>query len=559
MCLSDMVDVAESQYMFVEYAATTRPSQGEKRRRGGPTEVRSHITKAFHRRTKITRLKASTRVPATPELKPQTSTGAAKGDDDAAQIERSLSSDKDAKTGVARNWCSSKDGSVQYYTDQQSNTVLRDGGFNAFDLLTSQRMPQYIHLVLDHALQISWPNTIPIKSKAVINPVQSAWLKCAMQWPVVFHAFIYATTLHLLNASNGRELIQSGPLIRLSHKTETIKLVNQQLRSLDGPASDALIMAVAILAIHGSRDETEYPEVHPPSPLASAQNVHVYGNMINDEQHTQAILLLIEQKGGLESLELFGMADIMALCDLYFATKHIRRPAFPLQRPSMSLVLSGRHVLDSRAIELDSELGTGFRYFRSNSTGYELLEVLESFSEVTNALDHYARGGSAAPELVDLIEARNASQHRLLSLLPKRVDLTDAEVCVQQATRLATMIFSDMVLFPLPPTQRMKPKLARELVDILEACTLLRCWDVHGQVLVWILTLGTVAASFTPERTWYVEQLSYRLSVMSIDDLPELESICSKFLWWQPICGGPVQTLWYEVQLEFQAAESLPD
>ncbi|KAK5031560.1 hypothetical protein LTR13_007549 [Exophiala sideris] len=517
-----MVDVAESQYMFVEYAATTRPSQGEKRRRGGPTEVRSHITKAFHRRTKITRLEASTRVPATPELKPQTSTGAAKGDDDAAQIGRSLSSDKDAKTGVARNRCSSKDGSVQYYTDQQSNTVLRDGGFNAFDLLTGQRMPQYIHLVLDHALQISWPNTIPIKSKAVINPVQR-------------------------------------PLIRLSHKTETIKLVNQQLRSLDGPASDALIMAVAILAIHGSRDETVHPEVHPPSPLASAQNVHVYGNMINDEQHTQAILVLIEQKGGLESLELFGMADIMALCDLYFATKHIRRPAFPLRRPSVSLVLSGRHVLDSRAIELDSELGTGFRYFRSNSTGYELLEVLESFSEVTNALDHYARGGSAAPELVDLIEARNASQHRLLSLLPKRVDLTDAEVCVQQATRLATMIFSDMVLFPLPPTQRMRPKLARELVDILEACTLLRCWDVHGQVLVWILTLGTVAASFTPERTWYVEQLSYRLSVMSIDDLPELESICSKFLWWQPICGGPVQTLWYEVQLEFQAAESLPD
>ncbi|KAK4938990.1 hypothetical protein LTR10_020649 [Elasticomyces elasticus] len=504
-----MVDVAESQYMFVEYAATTRPSQGEKRRRGGPTEVRSHITKAFHRRTKITRLEASTRVPATPELKPQTSTGAAKGDDDAAQIGRSLSSDKDAKTGVARNRCSSKDGSVQYYTDQQSNTVLRDGGFNAFDLLTGQRMPQYIHLVLDHF------------------KVPGLNVPCSV---LLFHAFIYATTLHLLSASNGRELIQSGPLIRLSHKTETIKLVNQQLRSLDGPASDALIMAVAILAIHGSRDETVHPEVHPPSPLASAQNVHVYGNMINDEQHTQAILVLIEQKGGLESLELFGMADIMAL-----------------------------HVLDSRAIELDSELGTGFRYFRSNSTGYELLEVLESFSEVTNALDHYARGGSAAPELVDLIEARNASQHRLLSLLPKRVDLTDAEVCVQQATRLATMIFSDMVLFPLPPTQRMRPKLARELVDILEACTLLRCWDVHGQVLVWILTLGTVAASFTPERTWYVEQLSYRLSVMSIDDLPELESICSKFLWWQPICGGPVQTLWYEVQLEFQAAESLPD
>jgi hypothetical protein len=35
--------------------------------------------------------------------------------------------------------------------------------------------------------------------------------------------------------------------------------------------------------------------------------------MVNEEQHLQAIILLIMQKRGLESLELFGMADTMAL------------------------------------------------------------------------------------------------------------------------------------------------------------------------------------------------------------------------------------------------------
>ncbi|KAI1607917.1 hypothetical protein EDD37DRAFT_670367 [Exophiala viscosa] len=554
-----MADVVESQYMFVEYAAATVPSPNGKRRRGGPTEVRSHITREFHRRTKIKRLKACTGITATPELKLQARTGAAEEDHDAKQVEESQSPEKDPEMGAAWNRCSSNDISLQQSDAHRSNVFLGDGGFNAFDILTGQRMPRYIHLVLDHALQISWPNTLPVMSKAVVNPVKGAWLKCAMQWPVVFHAFIYATTLHLLCAYNGQELIESGPLMRLSHKTETIKLVNEQLRSLKSPASDALIMAVVILAIHGSRDEKEYPKVHPPSPLASAQNLHVYGNMVADEQHTQAILLLIKQKGGLEAFELFGMADTMALCDLYFSTKHICRPAFSLRRPPQSLVVDGKHVLDSRAIELDSELGTGFRYFRSNSTSCELLEVLQSFSEVTNALDHHARGGSTAPELVDLIEARNASQHRLLSNLPERVDLTDAESCVQQATRLATLIFSDMVVFPLPPTQRVKPRLARNLIDILEACDLLRCWDLHGQVLMWALTLGAIAASFTPERIWYVDQLKYRCSVWSVDELPLLESICSKFLWWGEVCGGPVLTLWSEVQAGFPAIHILAD
>ena len=135
----------------------------------------------------------------------------------------------------------------------------------------------------------------------------------AMEWPVAFHAFIYATTLHLLCAYNGRELIDSAPLLRLSHKVETIKLVNEQLHNLEGAPPDALIMAVAVLSVHGSRDDTPYPEVHPISPLAKAQNLHVYGNMVNEEKHIRGIMLLITQKGGLDGMELYGMADTMAL------------------------------------------------------------------------------------------------------------------------------------------------------------------------------------------------------------------------------------------------------
>jgi len=369
-----------------------------------------------------------------------------------------------------------------------------------------------------------------------------------MQWPVAFHAFTYATTLHLLCVHRGRELVKSAPLMRLHHKVEAIKLVNEQLRNLTGPPTDALIMSVAILAIHGSYDEFVYPEIHPTSPLATAQNLHVYGNMVNEEQHLQAIILLIMQKGGLESLELFGMADTMALCDLYFSTKYVRKPVFSLLRPAQSLVMSGKHQLDSAAIELDSELGSGFRYFRATPAGRKVLEVLDSWVEVTTALDHYVRKGPTAPELVDLIEARGASQHRLLSQMPDPLEFTEPDSCIHQVARLATLIFGDMAIFPLPPTQGVKPRLAAMLMEVLQICDQSGCWDLHAHVLVWALTLGAIAASFTPTRIWYVDQLRHRTSDLQITDWTALESICSRHLWWKPVCSKPAEELWLEIR-----------
>lgn len=165
------------------------------------------------------------------------------------------------------------------------------------------------------ALAHSWPRTVPVRSEALtLNPVRSAWLQCAMEYPVLFHAVIFATTFHLLCLHRGREIAQRAPEWRLFHKVETIKLVNEQLRTLKGAVpSDALIMAVAILSIHGTRDETVYPVVHPLSPLAEAQNLHIYGDLRNDEEHVQGIILLISKKGGLDGIQLYGLADTMQL------------------------------------------------------------------------------------------------------------------------------------------------------------------------------------------------------------------------------------------------------
>ena len=234
-------------------------------------------------------------------------------------------------------------------------------------------------------------------------------------------------------------------------------------------------------------------------------------------------------------------------CDLYFASKYACKPNFAWRHPVTSLVTGGRHVLDPVAIDLDSKLGAGFRYLRQTAAGQRLLDVLHAYSEVTVALDHHVRGGPTAPELVDLMAVRNCTQHRMLSQFENQLDLSSPEFCVHHTVRLATLIFSEMVIFCLPPPQGVKPRLALMLRQTLETCHLLRCWDLHSQVLLWALTLGAISSNFTSNRAWYIDQLLQQTSIMQIQDWYILETVCSRFLWWKPVCSEPLRWVWSEM------------
>ena len=62
-----------------------------------------------------------------------------------------------------------------------------------------------------------------------------------------------------------------------------------------------------------------------------------------------------------------------------------------------------------------------------------------------------------------------------------------------------------------------------------------------------MLTLGAIAASFTTERIWYIDQLSHLVEAMGIQEWLTLETICCRFLWWKPVCNEPGQRLWDEM------------
>lgn len=109
---------------------------------------------------------------------------------------------------------------------------------------------------------------------------------------------------------------RESEMLQLSYQTKSIQFINTLLAENNHePPSDALLISILILAAHGQRQGggLALEPVHPTSPLAQAQNLMFYGSLEFVPNHLKALYYLVEQKGGLEKIQLYGLADTLAL------------------------------------------------------------------------------------------------------------------------------------------------------------------------------------------------------------------------------------------------------
>jgi hypothetical protein len=202
--------------------------------------------------------------------------------------------------------------------------------------------------------------------------------------------------------------------------------------------------------------------------------------------------------------------------------------------------------MDMEALRLSETLGQGFNFLSQNDLQKDLIKILESMSEITVALDHNQRGGRYTPKFSDIVAAWTATQHRLLSLPPPSSEIPELDECIYNATRVAALIYSDMVLFPLPSASAVKPTLADMLRRALDCCTLQSCWGCHPSLMLWTVVLGGIAASSTSYRHWYASRLYMLSTELGLLSRESTKETLSSFLWWDYVCVDPAKKLWHE-------------
>jgi hypothetical protein len=150
-----------------------------------------------------------------------------------------------------------------------------------------------------------------LNAKGELFPIHKDWMMAARTSPVCFYGFLYAISNHYDYVNPTHEASSSTALMRLSYKTQTIKLVNAMLGNLDKEVPDELLAAVLVLASQGPRvgawERSPFP-----SPLAKAQCLDHQGNMAFEPEHAKGLVALVRLKGGLKNIKMLGIAEIIS-------------------------------------------------------------------------------------------------------------------------------------------------------------------------------------------------------------------------------------------------------
>ena len=125
---------------------------------------------------------------------------------------------------------------------------------------------------------------------------------------------VYASAVHL-DVLQSRSPTVANP-IRLKHKLQTIRLLNETLNDPDKYIIDEVIHTVMALATNEMETIETCNDLAPKSPfvqpLHDAQWLNIYGKMAHVPEHCKAVRYLVGLRGGLENIKLELLAETLA-------------------------------------------------------------------------------------------------------------------------------------------------------------------------------------------------------------------------------------------------------
>jgi hypothetical protein len=337
----------------------------------------------------------------------------------------------------------------------------------------------------------------------------------AIRDPALLHSTICSAGGHLalLEGTFGPENSEY-----LTHKTETIRIVNGRMTDLSQATTDETLGAIALLVTDQVVDG-DYREM---------------------AVHMQGLAKLVNLRGGLPALGMKGLlageiqwlvktndyltktklTTLTTRCDIATSFMTSSPPLLPLNEtqggPNEQLsspLLQHFLSSDLPAQALPAALQENSL---SDLLSEELVGIYWDMSTLTAILN-------LKPDLLEtdmlVYDRKRASiQYRLASMHFPRSSVTEAEseaqseskVYVQESCRMAGVLYSNMTLWGFQPPMHFYGDLAIMLQQALLRTDLEMYWGggVWEDILLWILVLGGYAALNRPERVWFVELLA---------------------------------------------------
>lgn len=182
-------------------------------------------------------------------------------------------------------------------------------------------LAQQVNLLISFlALSTLWPCLIPGSAKGKDNPALNSWFQFYMRDATLFSALTFGALSHKqvncsMVAEPGNQLTAVEKQGLIFYEMESARMINKTLQHQPETVTDTLILSALCMA-NNSANEVKLHHVQASPftpPLQRLQWLDIYGRMSSSPAHQRGLLQLITLRGGLECVELPGLAAILSL------------------------------------------------------------------------------------------------------------------------------------------------------------------------------------------------------------------------------------------------------
>jgi hypothetical protein len=157
------------------------------------------------------------------------------------------------------------------------------------------------------------PDERPNRNNGAITG-SKAWFRFGLKSPLVFHALVFASSVHL-DFLRWSKFFPDSPHV-LSHKLAVMHKVKELISKDRKLYFEDLILAILMLACHEEMDTspmTEAEKKHWPfnDPLGRGKWINMYSGVRVIPEHWKGLVDIVNLGGGLESIKLHGLADLV--------------------------------------------------------------------------------------------------------------------------------------------------------------------------------------------------------------------------------------------------------
>lgn len=166
------------------------------------------------------------------------------------------------------------------------------------------------------AVSVLWPGLMPGSTTTGNHAGVNAWFSHSIAHSALHSSMLFGSFSHrrVQVHTKGRGRFSSDDLkqMSLSHE-DSISKINDAIQRISNAVTDDIILCVLCLANNDTARYQKADESPFRPPLRSLQWLDIYGSLSPNPIHQQGLIQLVRLRGGLDKIELPGLAAVISL------------------------------------------------------------------------------------------------------------------------------------------------------------------------------------------------------------------------------------------------------